>query len=555
MTRVEKLDGSPGGGKSYTLEQRLQSEKDSGLGLFDFWWLNFSTSARRDVEPTLDEMWPDRDSDVDGSDRAKTVHGLALSLMIRGGEIDRDDVSDVIIEQGNYDSDEFDPFKDFCEQHAIPYNSDAPNTRKILGQRNTDPATGNKLFAVNDYLRQTRKPVEAWQQAPVDVSIRAPTVKRLLNAWDEYKQKLDPRRYEHGDYVDAAIDCNLVPDVDVLLIDEFQDLAPVEYLLYKQWRDDGRIETIYIAGDENQSVYSFRGGKPRYFVETDVDATVTLKESYRCPSRIAKVGHSILAAHSQTDPRGFSGKDDGGTVTWETKDDSASIANAVVTDATLTDANPAAMLLTRTNRQMKTVARALRDQGVPFRLLGSKSGVWDRQMNQAYAFLSKYPDAESYPRRAIDEVFKLFPDSKHRLGKLSPSGGEYKASDVEQTLSDFASVTDMVGVFEFDWSTDWKRDVLRNALDAPNDIDPDAVKLGTVHTAKGLEAPNVYLFTNTTKKTRRKYRRNDEYAAEEHRVYYVGATRASERLTLVDGFFDGPIAPPLDAIKSHGVIA
>jgi len=101
----------------------------------------------------------------------------------------------------------------------------------------------------------------------------------------------------------------------------------------------------------------------------------------------------------------------------------------------------------------------------------------------------------------------------------------------------------------------WKRDVLKNAVDAPASLDAKEVKVGTVHTSKGLESPSVYLFTTSSKRTIRQYARDSDKAAEEHRIYYVGATRASSELHLVSEYFDGPTAPPVQKVRNLGVVA
>jgi len=45
---------------------------------------------------------------------------------------------------------------------------------------------------------------------------------------------------------------------------------------------------------------------------------------------------------------------------------------------------------------------------------------------------------------------------------------------------------------------------------------------------------------------------NGEMRAEEHRIYYVGATRAAESLHVVNGFFGGPRVPIFtDGLPGH----
>jgi superfamily I DNA/RNA helicase len=556
MTEVVKIDGSPGAGKSYTLEQRLSVEQDNGVGLFDFWWLNFTTSGRKDVEPVLEDMFQST-ADCDPSDRAKTVHGLALSLCIRSGLIDPDELDEQLIMQGHFGDDETDHFAKFCDDRCIPYNPNAANSRALLsGERETE-ATGNNLFAINDYLRQTYQSPDAHRDAPVDTRLRPGTVKRLLDEWDEYKRNHEPRLYEHGDYVQQAVKEGLIPDVEILLIDEFQDLAPLEYKLYKQWRDSGELRRIYISGDSNQSVYSFRGGTPRYFDGTDTDSTITLKESYRCPENISQVGHALLDAHEQTDPRGFGGKDDGGIVNWRSFNDKNNIRDRVLSLADGCDETPAVMLLTRTNSQLGKLANDLRTTGIPFQTLGSNGGAWSTAMKRVYTVLSGFGESDGYVRHNAQELFKRLPDGQELRRGMSVVGGRvFDADAIESTLLDgYADVLAIVDDLQFDNSTAWRRDVLRNALDSPGDLSPESVQIGTIHTAKGLEAPNVLLFANVTRSMLRRYRRRKDHAAEEHRVYYVGATRASERLTLVEDYFGGPIAEPIKRIRGSGVVA
>jgi superfamily I DNA/RNA helicase len=125
------------------------------------------------------------------------------------------------------------------------------------------------------------------------------------------------------------------------------------------------------------------------------------------------------------------------------------------------------------------------------------------------------------------------------------------ADQLDDVLGHYATVPAIIRRLEI---PKWKRDVLANAVDAPAAIRPDEVQVGTVHTAKGLEAPTVYLFTTTSDSMVTRYARNPDAAAEEHRVYYVGATRASERLYLVDDYFEGPTAPPIDQIRHHSEV-
>ena len=62
-----------------------------------------------------------------------------------------------------------------------------------------------------------------------------------------------------------------------LLVDEFQDISPVQYRLIKAWNKGGR--ELFVIGDPDQSIYSFRGSDSRCFdlLEQDFPGTSTIR--------------------------------------------------------------------------------------------------------------------------------------------------------------------------------------------------------------------------------------------------------------------------------------
>lgn len=557
MTEVIQIDGAPGAGKTYTLKQKLKAERNNGVGIRDFYWLTFTNAGREDVIPEIGDLYQDAETDPD--DRARTFHSLALRLCIRAGYIDTNADPDPIIQQGQ--NKEVNPYVEFCNREGLRYDTEAANPRTVLAGEATTEAAGNALFAINDYLRQTCRPVSQWDSAPVEIRMGDTAVQRLLQAWNTYKrERFDHRLYEHGDYVDLAYQAGLRPAVDVLLIDEFQDLAPLEYRLYKQWRDANQLDRVYIAGDPNQSIYSFRGGTPRYFDATPVDETITLKSSRRNPERVADVGNAVLRAHSSTDPRGFTGQDPGGIVCWQDLGGKWDLLNVVV-DATerYPECQPSVMLLTRTNRQLRQLERDLKDVGIPFTVLGRRKGIWRDELREMVLFLSNYASGgKSFAFDNLSTVLAALPNGEDRRDRLGQEHNGVRVSrrpvmQRHEIADAFAGLDGALGIIERLEIDAWKRDVLANVIDAPASIQPRDVSVGTVHTAKGLEAPVVFVFAETTERMAQRYMRDTELAAEEHRVYYVATTRPSQELHMVRGYFDAPLADPLRAIRAEGM--
>jgi superfamily I DNA/RNA helicase len=399
----------------------------------------------------------------------------------------------------------------------------------------------------------------------------APSVcAELLREWETFKRE-EARElpvYEHDDYVDLAIEHNLVPDVDVLFIDEFQDLSPQQYLLYKRWRDSGAIDRIYIAGDVNQSIYKFRGARKVYLAETPADEQSALTESYRCPAAVVSVARGILDGAPGTDPNGFTAGRPGGTVTHQRLDTDAAVAGTVRGACQDHDADPetgtSAFVLARTNRRVGSVVSALREQGVPYLRLGMDRSrqAWTDDLTLAFGALAAVGRGDRVTVRGVRTLLDHMNTQDAESREFLLGGGSGDPEDdlglmfTDMDPDDVFSAEDVARAFpedpvdlvdELTGFKTWRRDVLAAAVASGVDPRPPRrVRVGTMHAAKGLEAPAVLLLDSYTARLRDRYYADENGAqAAEHRLYYVGATRASETLHVVSGFGGGEQFPPL----------
>jgi superfamily I DNA/RNA helicase len=79
-----------------------------------------------------------------------------------------------------------------------------------------------------------------------------------------------------------------------------------------------------------------------------------------------------------------------------------------------------------------------------------------------------------------------------------------------------------------------ERDYLRHMLSNGEKLSEDArIKLSTIHAAKGGEEDSVVLILDNSQKIRDAVMYDHEKRDEEHRVWYVGATRAKNNLYLM----------------------
>jgi DNA polymerase III epsilon subunit family exonuclease len=83
---------------------------------------------------------------------------------------------------------------------------------------------------------------------------------------------------------------------DCILVDEFQDLNPVQYAVIRDiGRDHGHI---FAVGDDEQSIYSWAGADPRVFLnfmnDFSLHGHVQLRENRRCPRSIVSLARKLI---------------------------------------------------------------------------------------------------------------------------------------------------------------------------------------------------------------------------------------------------------------------
>lgn len=535
MTWVHRIDGAPGAGKTHTLLDKIEYERDeNGVALDNILYLNFTNAGREDSKAAMLDRFEHADKDT--VDRmVRTVHSAALRAVADVGRFDYD--GDEIIQPDR----DGEVYRTFARSRGMNFGGatlyDLEEEEELSGE-------ADRFFAINSWLAETYRKATDARKAPVPFPWRdVSTFRRLQSEWRDFKREHEPdaRLWEHHDYVEMAIEENAFPTADVVLIDEFQDLSPLQYKFYKEWRDSGQLERAYIAGDPNQSIYSFRGADPYYFRETDFDEETELNESRRCHGEIAKVGRKVLQAGPDTDTRPFTSRFDGGTVEY-INGDTPRLTTAI--DAATDDVNDTLLLLTRTNRQWRSVAAFLRERGFPYTVLGKRGrSMWDKTEHMdILTVLRNMPDADKIDGFAGNTLLEAVPRTGERRKTANLSGGTYDGDTLRSAFDDFDTPGDILQATDL---KDYAKRAISNALARDGHNNPEQIRVGTVHASKGLEADTVIHFPVYSGRMLEDYSRDRRLAAEEHRVSYVAATRARTRLQVVTDFFEGKYLMPM----------
>ncbi|WP_366162613.1 competence protein CoiA family protein [Bacillus infantis] len=147
-------------------------------------------------------------------------------------------------------------------------------------------------------LPQDTKPATDWDK----------TVTELYRLYEEYKEI-----HRLFDFDDMLLGCYRLfqehPHIlesyqnrfHYFLIDEFQDINKVQYELIKML--SAKSNNVCAVGDDDQSIYAFRGSDPRYLLEFDKDfpaaSIVVLDQNYRSAHEIVSAANSIIVKNKQ----------------------------------------------------------------------------------------------------------------------------------------------------------------------------------------------------------------------------------------------------------------
>ena len=112
----------------------------------------------------------------------------------------------------------------------------------------------------------------------------------IAEAWEIFRKDTLPEIHSFADMIEVFIEKGKTPPLDVLIVDEAQDLAELNWRLVEKLARD--IPTIYIAGDDDDAIYVWNGAKPERFVSFSGESVV-LNQSFRIPKKVHTLAEKI----------------------------------------------------------------------------------------------------------------------------------------------------------------------------------------------------------------------------------------------------------------------
>lgn len=231
---------------------------------------------------------------------------------------------------------------------------------------------GDRLHGQVTNHRARLTPIEHW----------TPEQRQYHEAWCAWKGD----RFDFTDLIERAItDLPNHPQAPhVLLLDEAQDFSALELKLATAWARATR--TTVIAGDMDQSIFSWRGADPHAFRNLDLAGERVLSQSHRVPA----------AVHQLAD-RWIRRIEDRQQIAYRPRNDQGHVRGLPMTSRAPEDLLPeldqldgTIMVLATCGYMLNPLISVLRAQGVPFHNpFREKAGNWNplRSASRLAAFL------------------------------------------------------------------------------------------------------------------------------------------------------------------------
>ena len=221
------------------------------------------------------------------------------------------------------------------------------------------------------------------------------------------------------DHPDVQAEC--AASVDYLLIDEYQDTNPSQYLIARRLVE--AKQRIFAVGDDAQSIYSFRGASMQNiltFTHTFPSARLfKLEENYRSSQRIVALANSLIEHNVHRIKKDvFSNRAKGEKIDLYEMESGYREAQHVVESiykryCKHSDTSYGSFaILYRTNAQSRLFEDQLRQAGIPYRIYGGIAFYSRAEIKNVLAYLQlianphnneAFERAAKYPRKGIGD--------------------------------------------------------------------------------------------------------------------------------------------------------
>ncbi|RGY97586.1 UvrD-helicase domain-containing protein [Clostridium sp. AM58-1XD] len=362
-----------------------------------------------------------------------------------------------------------------------------------------------------------------------------------------------------------------------LLVDEFQDISPIQYELIMAWNKKKR--ELFVIGDPDQAIYGFRGADAKCFDRLCSDwndvHVIQLKENYRSSGRIVTGAGAVISKNPGMERVLHAVREEGQPIrVVKAKGEMAEAIfvakeiNRLVGGIDMLDVEEREKggdtkirsfsdiaVLYRTHRHAALLEKCLKKEGIPYVVTGREEFLEEKPVRGTICFFRSLvsPEDSLSRKTALKLLWNLDEDcisgsiyeamaeryktsfKKEKPQKIMDRWMEDMGLQEEESMEKLASMAlfyknmeEFLEQLAFGRESDLKRC-------GGKTYTSDSVTLMTLHGSKGLEFPAVLIYGARKGMLPLENSRGESDEEEERRLFYVGMTRAMEELIVTSG--------------------
>jgi len=489
--KTVKIFGSPGTGKTTTLLNILEEKIKEGYEPSKIGFFSFTRRALKEARRRVIKKF---DLSEDDLDYFRTIHSLCYrTLSINSGQV--------------FKGERVKEFSDLVRVEMSSVSEEDTSGLSVGGKK------GDLLLFCDEVSRSSERNLkEVWKELECDHTFEEQDYfSKALKNFKRQKKLLD-----FTDMLDAFLQEEYIPQLDVIFVDEAQDLTT------KQWKVIDRLsekcKIRYIAGDDDQAIYRWAGADVRKFLSIKGNIQV-LPVSYRLPKKIHALANQISNRISLRQLKNWSCKDEEGTITEIQS----------IEDIDMSKGNW--LVLARSGYQLGRAEAYCKRMGWFY-----EKGYNEFRANKYVIAIRAWLTLNNQETISYDELKKLYSCLKTNVGVKRGFKG-LKNVETDRAF-DLEYLRENVGLLaEGEWQNilqglDPEDILMFESLIKSKDIfkNKARIRLSTIHGMKGGESENVVVMSDISYKTWRNLNKEPD---DEHRVFYVAITRTKKNLFIL----------------------
>lgn len=478
-----KILGPPGTGKTTKALEYIEGfHRDPSLDRIVF--CSFTTKAKNEAKQRMEAAGlPIRTKhDPDARIELATIHSLAFNHM-------------------NYK-------RDFIVNTLWHFAKSVGQQSKI---RNDKFAQGAKtpLEKAIAFYQILRSRMMDFDQAHMPDGIDMQTIEGYISEFEIWKDKA--QKIDYNDVLLNYLRQGEAFPHDVAIVDEAQDLSALQWAVVNKMF--GSAKHYYAVGDDDQAIFGFAGTRAVDFINWSCDKTEVLRHSHRLGREIQTYSQTVLERMTVRLPKKFEPREGKSTVRFTDGIDP------------VTDIFPyeSCAVLVRNSYVGERIKAMLDELGVMY--TGKNTPFSAKKPLKAIRLWEAWRNGDQLYGSDMQAIYKYIPTNVP-IPRFEELGRKAMAPPCPVPTVPWQNILEMEHKQVYVNTQELQS--LEYLLSDP------VIEITTIHQSKGGEWDKVILMTDVSAATFKQFQRGtDEDRDEEHRVWYVGLTRAKKDLQII----------------------